>query len=166
MSRSSARSGKRSNRFKKPWALVALGAAVIIAGAVHTYIDQSRGSGVFHPLALRVTGLRSDAGVVRVTVCTARESFPVGCRLAVQSKASQGVVVVQLPRVEEGAYAAAVFHDENDNGQLDMHVGRRVPSEGVAFSNDALAGSGVPSFEQAKFEFAGDEQRLRVQYMR
>lgn len=158
-------SGRKPGRLWQ-WALVALGMVALIGGAVHTYVEESRSSGVFRPLTLRVVGIRSDAGVVRVAVCRKKEQFPTGCALGAEAKASKGVVLVQLPKVEEGAYAAAVFHDENQNGQLDMHQGRRVPSEGVAFSNDVFAGSGVPSFDQARFDFDGTEQRLRVQYMR
>mgnify|MGYP000960629009 CR=1 FL=1 len=162
---STAGSGKRSGRVWQ-WMLVTLGVATLISGAVYTYVDQSRTSGIYHPLTLRITGIRNDAGVVRAAVCNAREQFPIGCTLAAESRASMGVVLVQFPRVETGAYAVAVFHDENQNGQLDMHQGRQVPSEGVAFSNDAFARAGVPSFEQARFDFDGNEQRLRVQYMR
>lgn len=165
LARSNAGSrGRASKSFQ--WVLVALGATILVAGAAYTFVGQSGSSGVFHPLTVRVAGIRSDAGVVRVTVCRAREQFPVGCELAGESPAAKGVVLVRFARVEEGTYAAAVFHDENQNGQLDMFEGRRVPSEGVAFSNDAVGGSGVPSFEQARFEFDGNEQKLRVQYMR
>lgn len=157
--------GRSRKRYWQP-ALVALGVTVLVAGAAYRYLGESRASGVFHPLTVRVVGIRSDVGVVRVTVCKAREQFPSGCELAGEASAVEGVVLVHFPAVEEGAYAAAAFHDENRNGQLDMYEGRRVPSEGVAFSNDAFGSSGVPSFDQARFEFNGSEQRLRVQYMR
>lgn len=104
--------------------------------------------------------------MVRVTVCEATERFPDGCKLAGEASAAEGVVLVHFPAVEKGAYAAAAFHDENSNGQLDMYEGRRVPSEGVAFSNDVFGSSGVPSFDKARFEFNGSDQRLRMQYMR
>lgn len=160
-----ARSSRRSRQIWQ-WALVALGATVLMAGAAYTYVGEMRSSGVFHPMSLRVSGIRSDSGVVRVTVCRAREQFPVGCDLANEVQAQTGAITVHFPQVEEGTYAAAVFHDENENGQLDMFEGRPVPLEGVAFSNDAFANAGVPSFEQARFDFDGNEQKLRVQYMR
>ncbi len=153
---------------KRHWqpVLVALGVAVLVAGAAYRYLGESRASGVFHPLTVRVVGVRNDAGVVRVAVCKATERFPDGCELAGEAGAAEGLVLVHFPAVEEGAYAAAAFHDENGNGQLDMYEGRRVPSEGVAFSNDAFGSSGVPSFDKARFEFNGSDQRLRMQYMR
>lgn len=147
-------------------AFIALGVAVLVAGSAYRYFGESHASGVFHPLTVRVVGVRSNAGIVRVTVCEAREQFPDGCRLAREVAAAEGVVLVHFPAVQEGAYAAAAFHDENSNGRLDMYEGRRVPSEGVAFSNDALGSSGVPSFDKARFELDGSEQRLRVNYMR
>jgi uncharacterized protein (DUF2141 family) len=149
-----------------PWTLVVSGAAVLLAGASLQYTGAFQGGGAAHPLTLRIAGIKSGDGVVRYAVCRANERFPTECEMAGEAKASRGVVVVQLPAVEEGAYAAAAFHDENRNGSVDLYPGRQVPSEGVAFSNGAASNSGVPSFEQARFEFDGKEQRLRMQYMR
>jgi uncharacterized protein (DUF2141 family) len=148
------------------WSFVALGAAVLVGGATVRYSGVLHGNGVFHPLTLRITGVKSGEGVLRVTICTEAERFPEECALATALQAKAGVSIVRLPKVEEGAYAAAVFHDENKDGRLDMFDGRMVPSEGVAFSNDAFGGSGVPLFDQAEFKFDGKEQRLRMRYMR
>jgi uncharacterized protein (DUF2141 family) len=148
------------------WSFIALGAAVLVGGATVQYSGALQASGVFHPLILNITGVKSDEGVVRITVCREAERFPDKCALATVLKAKTGVLIVRLPKVEEGAYAAAAFHDENKDGRLDMFEGRLVPSEGVAFSKDAFGGSGVPSFDQAEFEFDGKEQRLRMRYMR
>jgi uncharacterized protein (DUF2141 family) len=146
--------------------LVAIGAAVLVGGAALQSRDAFRTTGVFHPAALRVTGVKSDEGILRATLCKETERFPDDCELRSVGRASKGVVLIRFPKVEEGSYAAAVFHDENRNGRLDMHEGRRVPSEGVAFSNDAFADAGVPSFEQSKVKFDGKEQRLRIHYLR
>ena len=148
------------------WSFVALGAAVLVGGAAVQYSGALRGNGAFHPLALRISGVKSGEGVLRVTICREAERFPEKCALATVLQAKAGVSIVRLPKVEEGAYAVAVFHDENKDGRLNMFDGRLVPCEGVAFSNDLFGGSGVPSFDQAEFKFDGKEQRLRMRYMR
>jgi uncharacterized protein (DUF2141 family) len=148
------------------WVLVAVGGAVLVAGAAIQSRDNFWTAGVFHPATLRVAGVRSGDGILRATICKEVERFPDDCELRSVGRASKGVVLIRFPKVEEGSYAAAVFHDENRNGRLDMHEGRRVPSEGVAFSNDSLADAGVPSFDQAKVKFDGSEQRLRIHYLR
>jgi len=148
------------------WSFVALGAAFLVGGAAVQYSGALQGNGVFHPLILRLTGVKSDEGVLRVTVCREAERFPEECALATALQAKAGVSIVRFPKVEEGSYAAAVFHDENEDGRLGMFDGRMVPSEGVAFSNDMFGGSGVPSFDQAEFKFDGKEQRLGMRYMR
>lgn len=148
------------------WTLVALGGAVLIGGAVVQGREGSRTTGVSHPMTLRVAGVKSNDGILRASICRATERFPDGCELRSVARASRGVTFLQFNDVEEGSYAAAVFHDEDQDGRLDLHKGRQVPSEGVAFSNDSLAGAGVPSFNQAEVELNGGEQRLRMNYLR
>jgi uncharacterized protein (DUF2141 family) len=148
------------------WCLVALGGAVLVGGAVVQSRESSRTTGVSHPATLRVVGVKSSDGVLRASLCRETERFPDDCQLRSIARASRGVTLLRFPDVEEGTYAAAVFHDENQDGRLDMHGGRRVPSEGVAFSHDAFGDAGAPSFSQAEFEFVGEEQRLRMHYLR
>lgn len=49
-----------------------------------------------------------------------------------------------------GVYAAAIYHDENDNDVLDTNfIG--IPKEGYGFSNNPKLFLGAPSFEEAGF---------------
>ena len=53
--------------------------------------------------------------------------------------------------LKEGVYAISIFHDENDNGQLDSNfIG--IPSEPYGFSNNAKGMFGPPSFDDCRFE--------------
>ena len=55
-----------------------------------------------------------------------------------------------LDSIPAGTYAFGVFHDENDNQQIDQNwLG--IPTEGFAFSNNAMGSFGPPSYDQAKF---------------
>lgn len=61
-------------------------------------------------------------------------------------------VIVVFRDVAAGVYAAAVIHDENENGKLDMrYFPVPHPSEGAGVSNDARKKFGPPSWEDAKF---------------
>lgn len=54
--------------------------------------------------------------------------------------------------IAPGTYALAIVHDENMNGKLDTNwLG--IPTEGYAFSNDAKALLGPPSFSAASFSY-------------
>ncbi|MCX7174006.1 MAG: DUF2141 domain-containing protein [Proteobacteria bacterium] len=62
-----------------------------------------------------------------------------------------------------GAYAVVVFHDENDNGEIDHNL-LRLPSEALGFSNGFRPGllSGLPSFDKLRFEHAVESQHIEV----
>lgn len=62
-----------------------------------------------------------------------------------------------------GAYAVVVFHDENDNGEID-HNRLGLPSEALGFSNGFRPGlfSGLPSFDKLRFEHAVESQHIEV----
>jgi uncharacterized protein (DUF2141 family) len=67
--------------------------------------------------------------------------------------------------VAAGVYAVACFHDENNNGKLDRGL-FGIPKEGTVVSNHAHGFMGPPSFDSAKFAFAGvaGELTLRMGY--
>ena len=48
-----------------------------------------------------------------------------------------------------------LFHDENENGELDTGF-LGIPKEDYAFSNNASGVFGPPSYDKAKFELTAD----------
>ncbi len=58
------------------------------------------------------------------------------------------------------AYAVAVYHDKNDNLQLDKNF-FRYPSEPFGFSNNPGILTGAPSFDDTKFAF-DQEMKLTI----
>jgi len=54
-----------------------------------------------------------------------------------------------------GTYAVKVFHDENNNGELDTNfIG--IPKEAVGFSNNPSL-MGMPSFNKVSFQLNGEK---------
>jgi uncharacterized protein (DUF2141 family) len=101
-------------------------------------------------LNILVDGIRSDSGDVSVTLCVADETFPSGCTISAKSIAKKGQTTVSFSGLKDGIYAAALFHDENADGQLTFI------QEGLAFSNNSNLDFGPPKFEPAKFSVNGD----------
>jgi hypothetical protein len=61
--------------------------------------------------------------------------------------ANMSFTIDSLP---EGSYAFGVFHDENNNQAIDQNwLG--IPTEGFAFSNNAMGTFGPPTYAQATF---------------
>ncbi len=116
-----------------------------------------------------VTGLRSDAGVVRACMTADAALFP---RCGADSHSYRVVapaghpLVLDFGPVEPGRYAIALLHDENDNGIADRAAGM-IPREGYGFSRDAKVRMGPPAFDKAAFEVgpAPVRQAIRMRYM-
>ena len=58
-------------------------------------------------------------------------------------------------------YAVSIFHDLNENGDLDSNM-IRIPKEPVGFSNDYFPKFGPPKFKNAAFDLDQKEMRMIV----
>lgn len=115
-------------------------------------------------IVLRVHDVRNADGKVRAGVYTAAGFKRFGGAPAIASSAvdaSEGTVTIDLGEVPPGTYAVSAYHDENDNGVLDLtFVG--VPAEGRGYSRVPRAALAPPSFDEASFEHGTRETQLTV----
>lgn len=111
-------------------------------------------------LELLVGNVRNDRGHVRVAVCPQPLFLTDKCSFGGKAKARPGEVLVTIPDVPPGTYAAQSFHDENDNEDLDRTL-LGLPKEGIGFSNDAPFRFGPPSFGDAAFQLPPSGGRIR-----
>lgn len=68
-------------------------------------------------------------------------------------KILDGKSTTSFGNIPDGVYAISVFHDEDNDGELDTFLG--IPTEDTGSSNDAPARFGPPKWEDAKFEVKG-----------
>jgi Uncharacterized protein conserved in bacteria len=112
-------------------------------------------------LTVRVVGLESDKGTVRIELTTAKSYGGTGnVRLAerpIQNRTARWT----LDDVPHGTYAVALYHDQNSNDELDTNVLGR-PQEPYGFSNDARGTMGPPDFEEAAFTLSSDSLSLTI----
>jgi uncharacterized protein (DUF2141 family) len=113
-------------------------------------------------LNITVAGIQSDAGAIMIGVYAEPVGFAHAIATSTETgllndksrlvglsmRAKTGMQNFTIGPVPPGRYAVIVFHDENDNGQLDEN-GWGVPTEGYGFSNDATAFLAAPSFDAA-----------------
>ena len=107
-------------------------------------------------LRVTVTELRSERGNVHIALYSRPESFPKSDGMLTDAvlPARAGGVTAAFPGLAPGAYALAVYHDENGNGEFDQ-VLFGIPLEGFAFSNGATPFFGPPDFTDAAIELTG-----------
>jgi uncharacterized protein (DUF2141 family) len=70
-------------------------------------------------------------------------------------------VIIKIDSLSYGEYAVKVFHDENQNGELDTDF-LGIPSEDYGYSNDASSWFGPPSWDKAKFTFHNREMTIKI----
>jgi len=103
-----------------------------------------------------IKNLKNKKGKVFIGLYETSKAFPKpekvskGFKITPQ-EAEKGYIVEVL---QNKSYAFAIFHDENNNGELDKNTWG-IPKEGYAFSNNVMGTFGPPSFEKASFTCNG-----------
>jgi uncharacterized protein (DUF2141 family) len=106
-------------------------------------------------LLVILKGFENHEGEARLALCPSRENFEAdeqAFRSAIVP-VSRGTAIVELDSIPEGFYAIKVYHDENENGELDTNF-LGAPSEVYGYSNNARGTFGPADWEDAKFKFS------------
>lgn len=110
---------------------------------------------------VRVVGLESDEGTVRLELTTAQNYGRTGHVRHAERPIRDRTARWTLDDIPYGTYAVALYHDQNDNDELDTNMLGR-PQEPYGFSNDARGTMGRPDFEEAAVTLDGDSLSLTI----
>lgn len=115
-------------------------------------------------LTLHVVGFKNDTGRAMIALVNRREHFMSRehtpfrhAAVAIRDKQARW----DFDNLPPGEYAISVFHDENNNGELDSNV-LRIPSEDYGFSNDVRATFGAPDYDAARFQLNQPRQEVTI----
>ncbi|MEM8525544.1 MAG: DUF2141 domain-containing protein [Bacteroidota bacterium] len=105
-----------------------------------------------HSLKVKVTNLQSKKGTIRVGLCNDRTQWLSKSFAAQNFKVEgQNNCTLVFENIPSGTYAISIYHDENDNSELDLGL-LKLPKEPYGFSNNPSTMFGPPSFEEASFQ--------------
>jgi len=111
---------------------------------------------------VKVTDLRSNEGKVGITVFDSPDGFPGDDENAIFREyfdINDQTTVAEIT-IPPGKYAIAVYHDEDENGDLKTNfIG--MPKEGTGSSNNPKPRMGPPKYEDCEFD-AGETQHLTI----
>ncbi len=99
-------------------------------------------------VSVTINGIKPGPGQVLVALQTESEFAQAAGTYTKMMPATMAAETVTFEGVPAGRYAAAVVHDTNENGEIDM--GETGPTEGWGLSGAAQAGA--PEFGPASFE--------------
>jgi len=114
---------------------------------------------------ITMTGFESAEGQALVAFFLDAEGWPDGddsVFATMVTPISNGQAFVVVEDVPAGPFAVSVFHDTDDDRELDSGV-FGIPSEAYGFSADARSSFGPPKFEEARLELAvGETKQITI----
>ncbi|MCS0630841.1 DUF2141 domain-containing protein [Telluria mixta] len=100
-------------------------------------------------LVVHVDNVKSASGQVMVALYDNADAFLKHPVRAEKAKADKAGTTLVFHDVAPGDYGLAVFQDINDNGRMDRNL-MGIPTEPIAFSNNAQGRMGPPDFAAVK----------------
>ncbi len=124
-----------------------IGLLLLLLGCISNSNAQNTGN-----LHVTVTNVKEAKGSIQLAIYNSAESF-MKDELAIQTvKAdTSGTVTVIFDDLPYGSYSLSIFHDINENLELDTNF-MGIPKEPFGFSNDAMGAFGPPSFEKSSVD--------------
>lgn len=104
-------------------------------------------------IELEIININSDYGKMMIGLYDSKGNW-----LNIPFKGAFGQILdgkskATFSNIPAGTYAISVFHDDDDDGELNTFLG--IPTEDTGSSNDAPARFGPPKWEAAKFIVEG-----------
>lgn len=114
-------------------------------------------------LIVKVTGLRSQKGQVRIAVFNSPESW-LGDHPAYNATIDVDgqSLTWRLNDIPYGDYGIAVLHDENKNGKMDNNV-LGMPKEPYGFSNNLRVTFRAPKWDRGKFAVRNPTTEISIE---
>jgi uncharacterized protein (DUF2141 family) len=110
-------------------------------------------------LTVKLEQISSSKGKMMLALFNKESGFPGTPKNAfkiLQIPANKPSVIIMFDQIPPGTYALAVFHDVNEDGELNTNF-LGVPKEVYGFSNNARSRFRAPTFNEAAFEFSGQK---------
>ncbi len=121
-----------------------IGLLVFLMGNIWQLNAQDHGN-----LHVIVTNIKQSEGSIQLAIYNSEETFMKDALSTQTVKAdTSGTVLVVFSDLPYGDYALSIFHDINDNEELDTNF-MGIPKEPFGFSNNSMGAFGPPSFEKA-----------------
>ncbi len=117
-----------------------------------TVVDTTSSTNTLSKLVVNISGMQNSDGKVSFALYNSSATFndPSQAFREIFPNAQINSMTISIDSLPAGDYAFGIFHDENNNNQIDKNW-MGIPSEGFAFSNNAMGSFGPPSYSQAKF---------------
>ena len=103
-------------------------------------------------IQLLVSGFNNTNGQLAIAIFNNSNSFASESETYMDSTltVTDDEMTILIEDINPGTYAISIFHDENENGELDVNwIG--MPQEGFGFSNNPSIGFSAPTYDECNF---------------
>jgi uncharacterized protein (DUF2141 family) len=115
-------------------------------------------------LTVEISGIRSEKGVIQLSVYSDKETFaneiPFRGYSFEKTEMKNGILLIKIADLPPGNYGIALIDDTNQNGKIDFRF--FIPCEGFGFSNYPFKGTRKPDFESFAFHFSEEEKLVKI----
>jgi len=113
-------------------------------------------------IIMTIRGIENQGGIMMVALFKEDDKFLKTPSFSREVPIStENEIEVVFKNVPYRKYAVSIFHDLNENGDLDSNM-IMIPKEPVGFSNDYFPKFGPPKFKNAAFDLDQKEMRMIV----
>ena len=102
-------------------------------------------------IKVTITNIDSSEGTIQVGLYDLGDHFLEKTYKSIAIKAKKGSVEVVFENIPNNTYAISLYHDEDDNKELNKLFGI-IPTEPYGISNNAKESYSAPLWEKAKFK--------------
>jgi uncharacterized protein (DUF2141 family) len=114
-------------------------------------------------LTVVISGFENDEGVIMIALSDTKEDYEAKDE---PFRGGQAIIkderaVWTFENIPQGEYAIKVYHDEDDDNELDTNF-LGIPSESYGFSNNARGSFGPAIWGDARFLFKSDKDTIQI----
>ena len=104
-------------------------------------------------LKVKINGFKNNQGKVVIGLYNSEGNFLAKAFKATATGIKKNTAYIVFKDVPKGDYAISLYHDENNNNELDKNF-FGIPQEDYGCSNNAKGTMGPPKYTDAKFNLA------------
>jgi len=129
--------------------------AMLIASAISAQLNSHQ------DIEVNISNIDNNEGKIMIGLYASEGNWLGNPQKGLIGKIEDGESTTTFKNIPQGVYAISVFHDENNNNDLDMNF-MGIPKEDNGCSNNASGLFGPPKWKDAKFKLKDKTEIINI----
>ncbi|HHL53040.1 MAG TPA: DUF2141 domain-containing protein [Flammeovirgaceae bacterium] len=114
-----------------------------------------------YKIVVEVENIQSTEGSIRVGLFNSKKTFLEDAYKGITARPQKGTMTFTFEHIPPGEYTVSVYHDLNDNGELDSNM-MGIPTEPYGISLEGRSMFGPPVYSRAAFKVTDKNVKLLI----